>query len=90
MMIWELVYTRNPGRMDNITQLYMSNRPEDESEYDNNPKLYSSEKELFKNELIQIIKFRQSNMLSAAYDNVLDVVDDFVKTAHCKYPELLI
>jgi hypothetical protein len=47
-------------------------------------------KNLFRYEVIKIIKLRQSGMLSNAYDNVLNLVDGFVEIAQNKYPELLI
>ena len=89
-MIWLLEYKKEPGRMNYITDVYISGREKQEDDYGINPKFYSTEKELFRYEVIKIIKLRQSGMLSNAYDDVLNLVDGFVEISQNKYPELLI
>ena len=89
-MIWSLVYTKEPGRQNYITDLKIVSKIHTAADYGINPKLYSSEKELFRYEIIPIVKIRLDDNLSVAYDDVLPLVDKLVEKAQNDYPELLI
>ncbi len=89
-MIWILDYTKEPGRINYITDLKIVSKVKTENDFGINPKFYESEKELFKNEIINIVRLRLIRGLSGAYDDVLPQVDKLVDLAHNKYPELMI